>query len=450
MDISTISKRIDHLWRPVYSIILALFIAFGLLTKLLISMSFQLNSDTVGAGLVSMEILKHHNYLLSGYHLPAADTLLFTEIIPFQLIPQVLTGYSPLTLKLVSFAIFTLSIIVLGYIVFTVSGSRICALVFAALAANVPPAGYEYFALPTTHNATVLFSGIVLIILLYLSKPSDGPVIKVGKNKIKRAERAIQWPYIIGLIVLVGLIVLSDSIILVWLIIPYVLAYILFFKEKTKALNIYIGAMVVIAGIAYLFKTYLIPDWSAQILRANSQSTVISVNLPLFFKALAQLLNQGLYQAMMGLNSLNYLDVISLIAFAAVAIYAIWNALKDKQKLPFYAMLLTSCIIIFLSFLVSDYVSDISSARYLTFTAFALLMILAMSYRETDKVYGALLLVVLVISAIYGYTYMNALDHKPNDQEYSLISYMNASGLTYGYGSYWDSSIISHTYREKK
>jgi glutathionyl-hydroquinone reductase len=71
--------------------VLVIFVISGMAVKLYLSANQELSSDTVGMGLESMEIWKHQNYLLTGYHVTAADTFFFTELVPFQLVPQILT-----------------------------------------------------------------------------------------------------------------------------------------------------------------------------------------------------------------------------------------------------------------------------------------------------------------------------------------------------------------------
>lgn len=139
MDLHNLRKYVNFSRKFIINLCLTFFIIFGLASKLFISIYFRLDSDSVGMGLMSMEIGKHNNYLLSGYHLLSSDSLVFTELIPFHLIPQILTNYNPLSLKIITFLIFVLSIIILAYLVYFVSGNIFHALLFGALAANIPP-----------------------------------------------------------------------------------------------------------------------------------------------------------------------------------------------------------------------------------------------------------------------------------------------------------------------
>ncbi|HPD75575.1 MAG TPA: hypothetical protein PKZ65_05910, partial [Methanoregulaceae archaeon] len=146
------------------------------MTKGVISFFFRLDSDSVGMGVMAMEIGNHGNIFLSGCHLLSSDSLVFTELIPFQLVPQILTGYSPVALRMVTFIIFVLSVAVFSLILYFVSNRTFPALLFAALAANIPPEGYHWLAFPTSHNATILAGAGILLILLWLKRTSErGP-----------------------------------------------------------------------------------------------------------------------------------------------------------------------------------------------------------------------------------------------------------------------------------
>src|SRR5208337_1757723 len=109
-------------------IVFSILVAFGLLCGLLYSINQDLNSDSVVPGLVAMEIFQHGNI---QFNYPADDSYLFTDIYPFYLITQFLSGYNPLVLKLTAYLIFLLAVAVFSFIVYKYSGP-INALIFAA------------------------------------------------------------------------------------------------------------------------------------------------------------------------------------------------------------------------------------------------------------------------------------------------------------------------------
>ncbi|HTX43782.1 MAG TPA: hypothetical protein VMC61_03575 [Methanocella sp.] len=444
MELQLELKKVRFTWKTAFSASLLIFILFGLATKLVISVGMSLNSDMVGEGLEAMEIWKHQNFLLAGYYLPSQDTFLFTELLPFHLIPQVLTNYSPLALKLVTYVEFGLGVAILSYIVYMVSGDLICALLFAALAANLPPQGYQFFSLPTSHAGTVVFLGVILALLLYVHK-IDGEQKQKAKKGRKARAPGVQWAYVIGLTAIVALTVISDTIILPWLIFPYILAYLLLVKEKSRTMNVAVAAMAAASVLIYVYKTYFVYNWVVQdVVTGRGTAGIFSTVLPLYFRALALALNQGLFSAFDGFKGFGILEALSLAALAALALYAAGNVLADRANRLFYGILLASGALMFAMFLVSNYSIDLSSARYLTFTAFAVFMLVAASYREGNKVFGALVLALLLVSAIYGYAGVSGPAASPNAREYGLISFLEENNLTFGYGSYWNSNIITY------
>ena len=83
---------------------------------------------------------------------------------------------------------------------------------------------------------------------------------------------------------LVFLSVFSDTIILVWVLLPFILAYLLFYEKKTGIMNFVIISLVITSVAAYIFKTYIIPGWITTNYGINSISEIFFVNIPLFFR----------------------------------------------------------------------------------------------------------------------------------------------------------------------
>ena len=432
-------------WKRLFAVALIIFIIFGFGTKLFFTINLDYGSDMTGEGLQAMEIWGHQNYLLSDYYLPSDDTFIFTELLPFQLVPQILSHYNPLVLKLVSFVIFGIAVAALSYIIFLVSGETINALIFAALAANLAPAGYYYFAIPTTHIATIVFLGLMLILLLYMSKNDKELAEKMNKHKKRQAKPSrVQWAYVIVLGILTAMTVLSDTIILTWLIIPLILAYMIFYREKTRNMNLAMVVMAAVSAIAYIFKTNFIKNWVSQSFINLDMAKALSVNLPLSYDSLAIFLDTGLYRVLNG-QAFGIVEIVSVVALAALVIYALKKAIEDKDNRFFYGILLISGLLMLASFQVMSLVKDIYEARYFTFTILTVFMIIALAYRKSDKIFGALVVAFLLLSAVYSISSASAQwGHTPNAQEYGLISFLKENNLTYGYGSTWISNTITY------
>jgi hypothetical protein len=425
-------------WRTAFAAALVMFILFGLGTKLILSLNMGLNSDMVGEGIEAMEIWEHQNYFLSGYYLPSQDTFLFTELIPFQLIPQILTNYDPTALKLMTFVMFALGVGVLACIIYMVTGEVLHSLLFSALMTNVPAEGYQYFALPTSHTGTVIFLGLILALLIYMGKKSEEQAPKTKKGKKLRNTKVL-WAPVIAVIALTALTVLSDTIVLPWLIVPFILVYLLF-GRKSDMMNVAVVSMAVVSVAVYVFKTYFIHNWVVQDVLSSSVAADLPSTVRLYFTALAALMNQGLYGIAHGFG---VLEAASLLAFLALAALAVKGAFEDRKNRLFYGILLASAVTMFAMWMVSDYTIDIASSRYLTFTAITVFMLMAMCLRPDDRVYGALALALLLISAIFGALQIGGLQ-QPNVAEYGLISYLEENNQTFGYGGYWSANIVTY------
>ncbi|WP_424358716.1 hypothetical protein [Methanocella sp. MCL-LM] len=438
-------------WELLFRAALIIFILQGLAVKLYQSVNMWLNSDTVGMGMLSMEIWKHHNYLLTGYHVTAADTFFFTEL-PLQLIPQILTNYDPLALKLVTFGIFILGVAVLSAVIYLVSRQLNAALVFAALAANIPPAGYWAFAQPTTHNATIVFGGIILLLLLYINRIGKAEATPQPTARRKKAQAPqpaeMPWPYLACLAAVAFFTAFSDTIVLAWIVVPYVLAYLLVYREKTRASNVAIVSVVAVSALAYVIKMYLVADWLKRPLGINPLSQIIA-NLPMFFEAMGSFLLKGLSEAGNWPGIAGLAGLVSTLGLLAVLGYAGWTLVQRKGDRLLPAVLLASVAMMFGYFLLSDYVFDLGAARYITFTALAIVMLVALFYPENEKLFGGLVLALLVLSAAGNVIFVSTSNFTPNAQEHALIQYLVDNGQTHGYSTYENSNVITYLSGEK-
>jgi hypothetical protein len=450
MDLSGLREKTYFPGDSIIKLVLVFFIIFGLVTKFFISFFLRLDSDSVGLGLMSMEIGKYHNYFLSGCHLLSTDSLVFTELIPFQLIPQILTNYNPFSLKIMVFILFVLSVLVFAYIVYFITGEIFPALLFAALAMNISHEGYFWLAYPTTHNATILFGGLILLILLYLDRSLEHKTEKKTKTRKKdpSSPSTIPWTFFILLMVLVFISVLSDTLILIWVIIPFIIAYLLIYKRRTNVMNIVVFSLSFIAVLAYIIKTYFIRDWLGDSYGIKSIHDIFLVNIPLFVKAQVMFLNHGLFTFIEGNNNLGLIEVISAIIFIVAIGYILknlwlkWETTTVERK--FFTTILISILLIFCSFSISSYAYNITAARYMTFTVLALLMLVAVSSTTKDRIFLWLILSLLICSMISTSIYVSTMNLNPNEREYDLIAFLSNHNLSYGYGTYWDSNIITY------
>ena len=186
--------------------ILAILILYGLLAGLLYSLNYDLASDNVVPGLVAIEIFSHGNF---QFNFPVNDPHLFTDVYTFHLLPQYLSGYDPNVLRLTAFVMFVILIVIFAYIIYGYTGV-VSAMMFAALMANLSPDAYYYFISPDWHLGMLIGAGIFIILLDF--------------ERVKK--RSLYWTALC--VILIALVMLSDSTILTVFILPYIAYYILF------------------------------------------------------------------------------------------------------------------------------------------------------------------------------------------------------------------------------
>jgi hypothetical protein len=430
---------------------LVFFTIWGLVIKFVISLNLRLDSDAVGMGIMSMEIGKHHNFLLSGCHLLSSDSFVFTELAPFQLVPQILTNYSPAALRVMVFFVFIMSLLAMAYLVWLVSKSRLSALLFCALAAAVPPEGYSWLAYPSTHNATILFGAVILILVFSVCRPKKEQKQGSRKSRKKAVDEtpAVTKSYTLILAALAFLSVFSDTIILVWVLIPLIITYLVLIRKESRKMDFVVIAVALMSAIAYIIKTYFMVDWLRTDYSINSIPVIVMVNSPLFIKALFLFLSQGLYALVERGTSIGPEEVFLSVLFIGVIFCCAksgWSGRKNinPEKKLFFTLILLSVLMMAAAFTVSGYVYHITAARYLSFTALALLMLVAVSCPVTEKTCAVFVLMLLSISSVAGSMYISSMDTSANGREYDLIRFLKDRNLTFGYGTYWNSNIITY------
>lgn len=406
--------------------LLAGFTLIGLGCKLAISLNRDLDSDTVNAGIMAMEIWRHSNYLLRDFFVPANCSHIFSELVPFYLVPGILSGFSPSAYRLVGFAVFVLIVALFSCVVFAVTGSRAGALAMAALTANMSPLPFAEYYGPMLHNGVVVFIG--LLFLLLLSR-------RVGFY----AKAAL-------FIATTGLLVFSDTMAVVWFFVPLAAYYVVLYGEKSRRSN---AAMALACGVvaAALAAKMLLVDYyviaSTHILPA---ATIIGVNVPLYLEGLLLLYNGGLYQAAVGLSGWSALDVAAIavtLLLAGLVFRHHPRRLGGGMRMV-YAVSFSSAAIMMAAYVVTDYCQGIDTTRYLIFTGLLFFMVIAVSFREKSRLFACTLLALLAILALENGAYVAALGWQPNASEYGMIGLLEANGLSYGYGDYWTANVITY------
>jgi hypothetical protein len=406
---------------------LILFIINGIIDKFLISINRSLNSDEVGPGMVSLEIWRHKDYLLSQYYFNAADPNIFSDILPFHLIPQIISNFNPYAIRIMVFIIFLLVIFIFSYLIYEITGNIINGLIFAALLANLSSGSFWFFSMPQSHNGTLFFVGIFL--LLFLNK---------------KLEINLTW---VLSIFLLNLMVFSDSIIVAWFVIPFTAIYILFFKDKDFKSNLSILIMNLTTLVTYMIKTFFISTFVEDQLYIKDFRTIFDVNIPLYIKGLLYLLNDSVYSIYETPNLSSYIIICSFVLLLYYSNkYMMVTQNMYSKKLYFFFII--SAIIVFLGYVCTNLAADFTTTRYLTLTALSIYALISVSYNK-KYIYTLLIFLILFSSAISNYTFIKNLDYQPNQPQLGLIENLKDNGLQYGVGDYWDSNIITYLSNEQ-
>jgi hypothetical protein len=409
-------------------ILLGFLIIYGFVAEFIFSMNFSLHSDSVETGIVSMEIWRHHNFLLDQFYLPSADPLYFSESITFQLFPQIFSNFSPLILKLVSFFIFLLTLAVFGYIIYIISKKLVCVLIFLALMLNLTPSSYLFFNGPTNHVATIFFIGLFIIFCFYQVY-----------NKLIPA---------VIFIILLNLIVYSDSLIIIWFIIPLLLYNVSCYKQLTKQKTLFIASALITSGLTYFYKTYLNPN----LFNGYSQLNFVNfeefiVHLSFFFKGLILLLNGNIYLAISNTQKNTFTDISLIVLFSLVLITFLYS-LKRIEKKHFYFFVFFSGITLgFIYIFFTTITVNIDTTRYLTFLGVLIFVILSISCKS-NRFFSLLVIFFIIINAITNFSAITTPQY-PNKEQLEMIDFLEKNQLNTGFGDYWDSNIITYLSNEQ-
>jgi hypothetical protein len=410
--------------------LLGILIVYGFIIEFILSINLHLSSDGVETGIVSMEIWRHQNFLLNQFYLPSSDPYYFSETLFFQLIPQIISNFSPFVLKIVSFIIFILVLTIFGYIVYIISKKIICTLVFFALMLNLTPYSYIFFNGPSNHIATIFFIGIFIILIFH----------NVHNNLLNS----------IIFITLLNLIVFSDSLIILWFIIPWVLYNVYFYKQLTKQSIFFIASAVITSFLTYLYKTYFNSNLFIGYTQLSFLTSFeqLSTQLMLYLKGLVLLLNGNLYNIIFNTQNITLLDYSLILVLILLFSCFVYHWRIGRCKNFFYSFAFFSGVVIsFLYIYVSTISVDIGTTRYLTFLAILIFMVLSIECKK-NHIMLALLIIIIVINASSNFSAISIIQ-KPNLEQLDMIDFLKSNQLSTGYGDYWDSNLITYLSNEQ-
>jgi hypothetical protein len=429
---------IDNKWLKTHfvriiHIFLVISIVSGLALKFLISQSISLTSDHA-YGLATREIFVNQNFFLINFYYPQVGPYYFTDIYTFQLVPQIVSNFSPFALKFVGFITFCLVILAFSFLIWKISQNLTCSLIFAALVANLTPLSYYHYA-QIYHVGAIFFIGILMILL-----------IRFPNTKIHIL--------VISLIILL-LIVISDSLIIIWFVLSGLLYYAYsYYISKIDWRNLTkIGIKKIdITGLWFVIVSVIAVLWANSLIKniryLTSYLAPLSTVGPgtalqqavMFCKNIILLYNSTIYGFFFSEGNLNILDYLTLIAAIALALYSIF-LLRENINNKLIIFCLCSLITGILVFSVTNVTPEV---RYLLFYGIILFVSISVMYKKDDRIFLSLVLCVLIFNGASNFAYVQTMDNTPNQHEYDLIAFLEANNLHYGMADFWDSNIISY------
>lgn len=407
-----------------FELILLFLTVFGLVLKFFhLFLSIEFNSDNVFAGLSTIEFWKYHNYFFSYYYVPAYDNYI-PEVIVFHLLPQILSNYDPSMLKMVAFFIFLLIIVIFSYIIFLSTKSLLNTLFFSALLSNWY-LDYSWMS-ATSHEGTIFTIGILLI--LYIFKPI--------KN----------WDIIF--LAILSIVTFSDSLVLIWFTIPILFTIIitnllrLSLREQIVSFLKFdiVFKIVFVSIVVTIFKKFFIEYYISHtnVFHCMELSCLINTQIPLFLKDLVILFNFHRIEN----SQIMFVFVVFLIAYAILSIKNFRSI--SKKDILFLFIFICIMLVAASSFYIAA--AMVGSARYLKFILIGILSIFCLADFNKSKYVKWLLLSIIIINLIYVIDI--PFNTHPNEEQYQLIDFLKKSNLSFGYGDYYDSNVITYLSHE--
>jgi len=254
---------------------------------------------------------------------------------------------------------------------------------------------------------------------------------------------------ILYLIILI-LISFSDSLLILWYLVPFFVARTLLnrpFELKKMILPVVSMASV---GLIYLLKESINTFIGMPISFVTSKTQILS-NIRLLYDGIYLLYNFDLYQ----FSQTHKLDIqVALLILIIIGIiyFVVVNVPGKVSRNSFLLFAFLSIALTAVAYIITNISINILTTRYLIFPLILCAVILSLIYNRDTKhyrLYSALLILLITFNAGSNMEALIKGYQQPNQEQYDLIEYLKESDLTYGYGDYWDSNIITYLSKEE-
>jgi hypothetical protein len=424
-------KQITNIYsthsKALIAVYLGICCVIGLIFKFIIALLQPLTSDTVVPGLMAMEIWNHDNLWLSDFVLPAPDPNIIEDLF-FYFVPQVLSNFNPVVLKITGYAVFLGIILVFSLILHSVLKNKTAALFFIALMASCCPSTqiwhlYYYaskFLLPVFHNSTVVFLGILMFLTF-----------------VKKWDT---FPRIIIPICLLAIVTISDSLLVIWFVVPLIVMYALLWNTDYQPSFFFVVCAGITSLLAHFIKYFnpMLFEYGDFTFKLFSRSENDFSNLYTILQS--YLVPDYLYPDQIPRTLIIILIMVLLLA---AVFYTKRSVLPETEKgLVIFSLLSIVCtmgiIIIFSEMDAWAYISQIPVLMYLAAT----IVIFNVHSRIAWARYLLIILVTLNLVVMAGM--ITGLNTSPNGDQYALIDTLSQNGITSAYADFWDANVITY------
>lgn len=405
------------------------------------------NSDGAFLVIAGNSVLKG-NFLLRGYHLSLLDPFFPFDIYLNALFIKIF-GFRPALSHIVPVFIFLILIAVsLLYVIEANKGRALkigILMLFVFLA--LPVGDFAVWGLLEYHLSTVVLSlAAIFLINMFLKRHN--------------------YIYLICGFLILAVSLINDNLTMIISVIPLIAALFVFYKYKNGLKNkdslfVIIAIIAVISSIPFkeLMLSLITAAGGFKLVSGISPRFILlkyfQRNLYLFFSDILYLFDINFFGKKL-YDVFTWINIAKLAGLGAV-IYAagiVVKKLKTAENSDFIDItLLFGIVVLVLAFLMSDLAANRASARYLIpAVVYGFILssrnIPAIASKYYSSISFKLICAVIIIAYTVSFEYA-AFTPIPVSPYRTLGNWFLKHNFTYGYGSYWDSGIVTLMTRGK-
>lgn len=409
-----------------------LLIFSGLFLKFILSMQRSLTSDDVFHGMVAREFWTSGDFLLRDFFFFAADPDLFTGA-PIHIFTQVISGFSPDSLRFTSFLIFIAIIVVFSIMITRITGNYYSGFLFASLTAVGTPASSIDCIVPKSHIVTILAISIFLYLIFI--------------------KNWVTGKYLIISMFFLALIIISDSLALVWITIPFFMIYVLVPENNHVISKSLITACMLVSGFFFVAKNF-IPTWFIFLIRppagvVNGWNSHIDGIAQSFVSLIVPVVSIP-----PGTGIIFLLIPVLLFSVFFIRFRKKWNTdsnLLVADTLPESNMIWYSGFCIVFCLLAVSLLAFETALRYLSIIPILGYCCVAIWYaniRDHKMIISCFFILFMIVCLVATSQAIHTLP-SPNSDEQRLIGFISEHNLSPAYADYWDAGVTTYLSGER-